>query len=82
MRYMGRPLMLREEDDRRIERLKARLRAPSKVDVVRSGLDLLEREADRHDRIARWQRAARLARASSREVLRELRPHTRLARDA
>jgi hypothetical protein len=75
--YMGKPLMLRDEDDRRIVRLKARLRAPSKVDVVRSGLDLLEREADRRDRIARWRRATALARESSLEFLRDVGPPAR-----
>ena len=82
MSYMGKPLMLRDEDDRRIERLKARLHARTKVGVVRSGLDLLEREAERRERIARWRRAARLARSSSLEVLRDFQPHARLSRDA
>lgn len=80
MRYMAKPLMLRDEDDERIETLKRRLRARSKVEVVRSGLDLLEREADRRQRIARWRRAAGLARESSLEFLREVRPHSRLSR--
>ena len=75
MTYMGKPLMLRDEDDRRIERLKGRLHAATKVAVVRSGLDLLEREADRLERIARWRRAAGLARESSLEVLRDFQPH-------
>ncbi len=74
--------MLREEDHRRIERLKRRIGAPSKVEVVRSALDLLEARADRADRIARWRRAAGLAASSSLEVLREFQPHSRLRRDA
>jgi hypothetical protein len=82
MRYMGKPLMLRDEDDQRIERLKSRLNARSKVDVVRSGLDLLEREAERRERIVRWRRAAQLARDSSLEVLRDFQRHSRLGRDA
>lgn len=63
--------MLRDEDDRRIVRLKRRLGAKTKVEVVRSGLDLLEREAERREKIARWRRAAALARESSLEVNRE-----------
>jgi hypothetical protein len=47
------------------------------VDVVRSGLDLLEREADRRDRIARWRRATALARESSLEFLRDVGPPAR-----
>ncbi len=72
--------MLREEDDRRLERLKTRLKAPSKVAVVRSALDLLEARAERAERVARWRRAARLAAASSAEVLREFQRHSRLRR--
>ena len=74
---MGKPLMLRDEDDRRIERLKRRLRAPTKIDVVRSGLDLLERAAERQERIERWRRAARLARDSSAEFQRQVRRSVR-----
>jgi len=75
---MGKPLMLREDDDRRIERLKTRLGAPSKVAVVRSALDLLEKQAERAERVVRWRRAARVAAASSAEVLRDFQPHSRL----
>ena len=78
---MGKPLMLREEDDRRIERLKTRLGAPSKVAVVRSALDLLETQAEHAERVVRWRRAARLAAASSAAVLRDFQPHSRLRRD-
>jgi len=78
---MGKPLMLREEDDRRIERLKTRLGAPSKVAVVRSALDLLETRAEHAERVVRWRRAARLAAASSAEVLRDFQAHSRLRRD-
>ena len=78
---VGKPLMLREEDDRRLERLKTRLGAPSKVAVVRSALDLLETQAERAERVVRWRKAARLAARSSAEVLREFQPHSRLRRD-
>lgn len=77
---MGKPLMIQEDDDRRIEALKARLVARTKVDVVRAGLDLLEREADRQARIARWRRSAGLVAATSRRVNAEFRPHSRLKR--
>jgi hypothetical protein len=78
---VGKPLMLREEDDRRLERLKSRLGAPSKVAVVRSALDLLETQAARAERAVRWRKAAKLAAASSHAVLRDFQPHSRLRRD-
>jgi len=74
--------MLRDDDDRRIARLRDRLGAPSKVAVVRSALALLERSAERAERAERWRRAARLAAASSAEVLRDFQPHSRLRRHA
>ena len=77
---MGKPLMLQEEDDRRIETLKAKLGAPTKVAVVRAGLDLLEREALRAARVKRWRRAVPLVAAESRRVNAEFRPPSRLKR--
>jgi hypothetical protein len=77
---MGKPLMLREEDDLRIESLKRRLQIPKKVEVVRAALDLLEDEADRIERIARWKRAVGLAANASRTVNAEFRKHSRLKR--
>jgi len=77
---MRKPLMLRSEDDQRIEGLKRRLRIPKKVDVVRAALDLLEEEADRSERIARWKRAVALAAPTSRAVNAEFRKHSRLKR--
>jgi hypothetical protein len=78
--YMGKPLMIQEEDERRIETLKRRLKIARKVDIVRAGIDLLEKEADRKDRILRWKRAAALAARTSREVNAEFRPYSRLKR--
>jgi hypothetical protein len=77
---MGKPLMLQEADAARLEALKKRLRARTKIEVVRSALDLLERNADRADRVARWRRAAKIVARESRTVLREFRRHSRLAR--
>jgi hypothetical protein len=72
--------MIQEHDDRRIEDLKKRIGVRTKVDVVRAGLDLLEREAERRARTARWRQAARAAAASSREVNAEFRTNSRLRR--
>ncbi len=77
---MGKPLMIQDEDDERIERLKARLGVRTKIDIVRAGLDLLEHRADRQARIARWRRAVRLAAPTSRTVNAEFRSHSRLRR--
>ena len=71
-------MMIQQDDDRRIEALKKRLHARSKVDVVRAGLRLLEQEAERHAKIGRWRGAVRLATSSSRVVNAEFRTHTRL----
>lgn len=77
---MGKLLMIQEEDDRRIEQLKKRLGAPSKVAVVRAGLDLLERETERRKRVMRWKRAAQLAAPTSGQVNAEFRAFSRLHR--
>jgi hypothetical protein len=77
---MGKPLMLQEADADRIEALKKRLGARTKIDVVRSALDLLERDAERAERVARWRRAAKLVTGESRKVSREFQRHSRLAR--
>ena len=77
---MGRPLMIQDEDERRIESLKLRLGIQRKVDVVRAGFELLEKEAERRERVLRWKRAATLVAATSREVNAEFRARSRLKR--
>ena len=77
---MGKLLMIQEEDERRIDSLKRRLKIARKVDIVRAGIDLLEKEADRRERILRWKRAAAFAARTSREVNAEFRPYSRLKR--
>ena len=77
---MGKPLMIQEEDERRIVSLKRRLGIRHKVDVLRAGIDLLEREAERRERIRRWKRAAALVTPTSREVNAEFQAHSRLKR--
>jgi hypothetical protein len=72
--------MLQERDAERIEALKRRLGARTKIEVVRSALDLLERDARRAERVARWRGAAKAAARESRAVLRGFRPHSRLKR--
>lgn len=77
---MGKPLMLQEADDARIESLKKRLRARTKIAVVRSALDLLERDAERAERVTKWRRVAGLVARESRAAQRDFRRHSRLRR--
>jgi hypothetical protein len=77
---MGKPLMLQEHDAERIESLKERLGARTKIEVVRSALEPLERDAERAERVTRWRKAAKAAARESRAVLRDFRPHSRLRR--
>lgn len=78
--YNGKPQMIQEEDERRIESLKRRLGIQRKVDVLRAGIELLEKEAERRERIRRWKRAADLAASTSREVNAGIRQQSRLGR--
>ncbi len=75
---MGKLLMLQQADDDRIEALKRRLKAPTKIAVVRSALDLLEEKAARDARVARWGRAVKAVAAESRKVQKEFAAHGRL----
>ena len=72
--------MLQDADAEQIETLKRRLGARTKIEVVRSALDLLERDAERADRVARWRRAVGLVAGESRKALRDFRAHSRLRR--
>ena len=73
---MGRPLMLQDTDDARIEALEQRLGAGGKIGVVRSALDLLEREAERAAHVERWRRAVRAVAAESGRVNRDFQRHS------
>jgi hypothetical protein len=77
---MGKPLMIQEEDERRIEMLKRRLKIEHKVDILRAGIDLLEKEADRREKVLRWKRSAALAAKTSKQVNADFRPYSRLTR--
>jgi hypothetical protein len=77
---MGKPLMIQEEDDRRIERLKQRLGIATKIAVVRAGMALLEQDALRRERLEQWKRAAARVAADSARVNAAFRVHSRLKR--
>ncbi|MFQ5673982.1 MAG: hypothetical protein ACE5G9_12920 [Nitrospinales bacterium] len=78
---MGKPLMIQEQDNQRIERLKKQLRIRTKVGVLRSALDLLEKEALKTERVAQWKRAARLIGNTSNKALRDFQPHSLMRRN-
>jgi hypothetical protein len=77
---MGKPLMIQEDDDRRIERLKERLGIATKIDVVRAGMALLEQDALRRERLEQWKRAAARVAVDSARVNAAFRVHSRLKR--
>ncbi len=68
---MGKPLMIQKEDNEKIEVLKERMGAKTKIEVLRSALTLLEEKVSREDRIKRWKKAALAVGLSDMEVLRE-----------
>lgn len=80
---MGVPMMIRKEDDERIKHLKEidylkkHYHIHKKIDVIRVGLDLLEKEAERFKRIARWKKAAHLVAEESAVINKEFQPHAR-----
>lgn len=78
---MGKPLMIQEADDRRIEALKRRLGIDRKIDVVRAGMTLLEQQAERSERVERWTRAAARVATESHRVNADFRRHSRLRRE-
>lgn len=77
---MGKPLMIQEEDEKAIESLKERTGARTKVDVVRAGLRLLEKETEKRERVIRWQKAAALVSESSADVNKKFQRGSRLKR--
>ena len=68
---MGIPLMIQEADNRRIENLKKDFGIHKKIEVIRAGLELLEKEAARIKRIKRWKQAAKVVAKNSREINKE-----------
>lgn len=75
---MAIPLMIQETDNQKIEKLKKEFGIHKKIDVVRAGLELLEKEAQRLKKIKRWKQAAKLVAESSHEINKEFQPHSRM----
>ncbi len=77
---MGHPIMIQAEDNERIEALKRRAGFKTKVAVLRAGLQLLEEETQKRERIAQWKRAVVLVTKSSARVNKEFQSYSRLKR--
>lgn len=75
---MGKLLTIQPDDDRRLEFLKVNLGLPSKVEVLRQALDTLEKHLERHRRIKKWQKSARLVSINSSKVNKEFQAHSLL----
>lgn len=52
--------MIQAHDDKLIEELKEKTGAPTKVDVVRRALRLLEADVDKQGQIEKWRKAVAL----------------------
>ena len=69
--------MIQPEDNTRIEILKEKTGARSKVDVIRTALSLLEAEIKRAERVKRWERAAKIVGKSGLDLLKEFQTRER-----
>lgn len=78
---MAKPMMIQEMDDELITDLKKKVKAKTKIEVVRKALKLLEEEANREQRIKQWRKAAKLAAQISYSILKEFQPHSRLKKN-
>lgn len=68
---MGKPLMIQEQDNDKIEELKKKLGMKTKIEVLRTALVLLEEKLLKEARIKRWKKAAHVVGTSSMEILKE-----------
>lgn len=75
---MGIPLMIQKTDNNKIEYLKKELHIHKKIDVIRAGLLLLEKEAQRLQKIKRWKKAAKLVAKNSQEINKQFQSHSRI----
>ncbi len=74
---MGKPLMIQLDDEKKINELKEKLHAKTKIEVVRAGLELLSNAVSRKEKAERWKKAAALVADSSKEVNLEFQTHSR-----
>lgn len=74
---MGKPLMIQEQDNDKIDELKEKLGLKTKIEVLRTALILLEEKVLKEARIKRWQKASRIVGSTSMEVLKEFQTEKR-----
>jgi len=72
--------MIQSEDDKDIEVLKKKMRAQTKIEVVRAGLRLLKRELERIEKIEQWEKATSLIVKSSHKINQEFQKYSRFKR--
>ena len=75
---MSKLLTIQDKDRERIDHLMKDLHIKKQIDVLRAGLDLLEKEAIRVKRIKRWKQAAKAVAENSKSVNKEFQKFTRL----
>lgn len=74
---MGKPLMIQEQDNDKIEELKEKLGMKTKIEVLRSALVLLEEKLSKEARIKRWKNASHIVGTASMEILKEFQTEKR-----
>lgn len=75
---MGVPVMIQDRDNEMIEHLKKDLGIHKKIEVIRAGLVLLDKEAKRLKQLKRWENAAKLVVENSDEINKEFQKYSRL----
>ena len=75
---MSKLITIQDKDRERIEKLMKELHINKQIDIVRAGLDLLEKEAERSKQINRWKQAASAVAKNSKSVNKEFQKHSRL----
>lgn len=75
---MSKLLTIQDKDRERIEKLMKEMNIKKQIDVLRAGLDLLEKEAARIRQINRWKQAAKAVCENSRKINKEFQKHSRL----
>lgn len=75
---MSKLLTIQDKDRKRIENLMKDFHIKKQIDVLRAGLDLLEKESLRLKKIKRWKQAAKAVAKNSQSVNKEFQKFSRL----
>lgn len=78
---MSKVLTIQDQDSLRITQLMHSFHIKKQIDVVRAGLDLLEKEHLRIKQVERWKRATIAVAENSKEVNQEFQKYSRLKRN-